>query len=171
MQTSCSIRAGLLKCKLSVCRYFVSWYCNAKWERHIAVHMAEGLPFFANNLSNIIKLCMGNPQIANKVVRFPVEPQDSYRYREYTVYCEVVLYLNYKNQQGSVSLSQMKRRSSVCSTYDSHRKWRIHLCAWLCIYLPHTRNRNCHSLSVLSKGVVMYIVYGTMMTELWQCKC
>ena len=44
--------------------------------------------FYANNLPNIVKLCMGNPIIANKLVRFPVEPQDSYRCRKY---CDCVL--------------------------------------------------------------------------------
>lgn len=45
--------------------------------KHVA---SNGVPFYLNSIRDILQRCLANPEIANNLVRFPVEPKNEFRY-------------------------------------------------------------------------------------------
>ena len=40
----------------------------------------EGIPFYINSATNIVRRCIGNPQIASRIATYPTIPKNTVRY-------------------------------------------------------------------------------------------
>ena len=106
-----------------------------------------GVPFHVNSSTDILKMCIGNPEVASAVVRYPVVPNDC------VTYVEIVNYYtdaDYTDAESNVVINFLGK----CSRLSVGLKTHVFSLQWLILQLDMSM---CMTLCNVKQEIIGYM--------------